>query len=142
MTNSTAPTHGETGAPSLSRGRTSASGGAFAALADTVAIVVFATIGRASHEHGMSVAGVAQTAAPFLVGAALGWVACLAMRRRAPLSVGDGLVVWAGTLVGGVLLRRVTGQGTAPSFIVVAGLVTGAFLLGWRAVRAAAARRR
>ncbi len=64
MTNSTAPTHGETGAPSLSRGRTSASGGAFAALADTVAIVVFATIGRASHEHGMSVAGVAQTAAP------------------------------------------------------------------------------
>ena len=44
MTNSTAPTHGETGAPSLSRGRTSASGGAFAALADTVAIVVFATI--------------------------------------------------------------------------------------------------
>ncbi len=64
------------------------------------------------------------------------------MRRRAPLSVGDGLVVWAGTLVGGMLLRSVTGQGTAPSFIVVAGLVTGAFLLGWRAVRAAAARRR
>ncbi|MDO5710473.1 MAG: DUF3054 domain-containing protein [Micrococcales bacterium] len=107
---------------------------ALAGLADAALVSVFATIGRASHEHGLSVVGVAQTALPFLTGTALGWVVCLAMRRRAPLSVGDGLVVWIGTLVGGMILRAATGQGTAVSFIVVAGVVTGAFLLGWRAL--------
>lgn len=139
MTRSAVPA---SGGPSTSA--TAGRGGAAAlraALADGVTLLVFATIGRASHEHGLSASGVAQTAAPFLLGAALGWAACLVMRRRPPISVGDGSVVWAGALVGGMLVRSAVGQGTAPSFIVVAGLVTGAVLLGWR-IAAAAMRRR
>lgn len=113
-----------------------------AALVDAAAIIAFATMGRASHEHGLSLGGIASTALPFLVGVAIGWAACLVARRRAPLTLGDGLGVWAGTVIGGMLLRNVTGQGTAGSFIVVAALVTGALLLGWRAARAAVVRRR
>ena len=40
--------------------------------------------------------------------------------------------MWAGTLVVGMLLRRVSGQGVAISFVIVAALVTALFLIGWR----------
>jgi hypothetical protein len=43
-------------------------------------------------------------------------------------------VVWISTLAGGMLLRVVSGQGTAVSFVLVAGVVLAVFLLGWRAV--------
>jgi Protein of unknown function (DUF3054) len=41
-----------------------------------------------------------------------------------------------------MLLRVATGAGTAFSFVVVATLVLGVFLLGWRALAALARRRR
>jgi hypothetical protein len=44
-----------------------------------------------------------------------------------------GVLVWLGTLCGGMLLRVVSGQGTAFSFILVAATVLALFLLGWRA---------
>ena len=43
-----------------------------------------------------------------------------------------GAVVWACALVGGMLLRRLTGDGTAWSFVLVATAFLGALLLGWR----------
>jgi hypothetical protein len=43
----------------------------------------------------------------------------------------------------GMLLRRtVFDRGTAASFVIVATLVTGALLLGWRAAQLVVARRR
>ena len=39
-----------------------------------------------------------------------------------------------GTVVVGMLLRRVAAQGTAPSFVVVATVVLAALLLSWRLV--------
>jgi hypothetical protein len=57
-----------------------------------------------------------------------------------------GVVVWAATLVVGMLLRVVSGQGIASSFVVVAAIVLAVFLIGWRAaallVRRVASRRR
>ena len=54
-----------------------------AALADIVGVLVFCAIGRRSHADGLSVAGVADTAWPFLVGTAIGWrVAVAAFARR------------------------------------------------------------
>jgi hypothetical protein len=41
--------------------------------------------------------------------------------------------VWLCTVVVGMLLRKLTSAGTAPSFIVVASLSTALLLLGWRA---------
>ena len=104
-----------------------------AVVADVICIVVFCTIGRRSHAEGLSVAGIAETAWPFLAGTAVGWL--LARGWRSPVAlVPTGVVVWVCTIVVGMLLRKVTSQGVAPSFIVVASLVTAALLLGWRAV--------
>jgi len=42
--------------------------------------------------------------------------------------------VWRGAVFIGIILRVLGGQGTQFSFIVVATLGLGAFLLGWRAL--------
>ena len=113
---------------------------AAALLADLVCVVVFCTLGRRSHDEGLSIAGIAETAWPFLTGAGVGWL--LARGWRRPLSLTPtGVAVWLGTVVVGMMLRKATAQGTAVSFIVVASLVTAVLLLGWRAVAALLARR-
>ena len=43
--------------------------------------------------------------------------------------IGSGLVVWAGALVVGMVLRQASGQGTATAFVVVATLVLGGLLV-------------
>ena len=95
---------------------------------DLLLVAVFAAIGRLSHEGSLTVAGWGTTAWPFLVGTLLGW-AVLAAARRPPGAITSGLVVWLGALVAGMLLRRVSDQGTAAAFVVVATLVLGAFLV-------------
>lgn len=109
---------------------------------DAVLVVVFSTFGRGAHSEGLGAAQVWGTAWPFLVGLALGWLILLA-GRRAPASVGSGMLVWLTTLVVGMVIRGV-GDGRVPhwSFIIVAGVVTGVFLVGWRAGRALLVRRR
>lgn len=103
---------------------------------DAVLVVVFAAIGRASHEEGNPVLGALATAWPFLIGTAVGWLVVRVRRRSWPLGVGPGITVWFGAIVCGMLLRRVTGQGTAASFVVVAAAVLALLLLGWRAAAA------
>lgn len=102
-----------------------------ALLADAVCVVVFCTIGRRSHAEGLSLAGIAETAWPFLAGTAVGWLAARAWRRPLALTP-TGVVVWVCTVAVGMLLRRLSGQGVAVSFIIVASLVTALLLLGWR----------
>jgi peptidoglycan/LPS O-acetylase OafA/YrhL len=100
--------------------------------ADVVCVAVFCTIGRRSHAEGLSLAGIAETAWPFLAGTAAGWLLVRGWRRPAAV-VPTGLVVWACTVAVGMLLRKATSAGVAPSFIVVASLATALLLLGWRA---------
>lgn len=107
---------------------------------DIVLVIAFAAIGRASHDSDVWT-GLWQTAWPFLVGLGLGWLVTLAW--RAPLApVRTGLGVWAVTVAGGMLLRAVTGQGTAVAFIVVASVTLFAALIGWRGIAALVRRRR
>ena len=111
-----------------------------AVLADVVGVLVFCTVGRRSHAEGLTVAGVADTAWPFLVGTAVGWLLIRGWRR--PTAVAPtGLVVWASTVVVGMLLRKATSAGVAVSFVVVASAATAVVLLGWRVAVAAFARR-
>lgn len=106
----------------------------WSAVADVVAVLVFVALGRRSHDEGGNAAvETAKVAAPFLIGLASGWVAGRAWRR--PTAMVTGLTVWVITVVVGMLLRRtVFDRGTATSFVIVATLVTGALLLGWRFV--------
>ena len=111
---------------------------ALAALtADIACLVVFATIGRRTHAEGLTLVGMADTAWPFVAGAAVGWLLVRGWRRPTAIAP-TGVTVWVCTVVVAMVLRRVTGEGTALSFVVVASLVTGTLMLGWRA----AARRR
>ena len=92
---------------------------ALAALADIVGIVLFCVIGRRSHAEGLTAAGVAETAWPFLMGTAVGWLAARAWRRPTAV-VPTGVVVWLCTIVVGMLARRATSAGVAVSFVIVA----------------------
>ena len=109
---------------------------------DAVVILAFAATGRSSHDEGLSAGGVLQTAWPFLVGAAVGWAIAYGVRRRIPLIPSDGALVWAGTLVIGMVVRRLSGAGTAVSFVIVAAIVLALLLVGWRAVAMLVRRRR
>ena len=111
----------------------SAGGIVGALVVDAGLVVVFAVVGRMSHAEGLTLAGVWGTAWPFLAGLAVGWAVARAWRH--PLAVWPtGVVIWAATLVVGMLLRLAGGQGTAVAFVVVATLTLGLFLVGWRAV--------
>ena len=115
--------------------------------ADALAVLLFVAAGRSSHAEGLTPDGVLLTAWPFLTGAALGWLVVRARHGRWPVprrgmqdragmlgrAAADGAVVWAAAVAGGMVLRRATGAGTDPAFVVVATLVLGALLLGWRA---------
>ena len=102
-----------------------------AAVLDCCCVLVFVIIGRASHAKGESLAGIASTAWPFLAGLAIGWVLTRAWRRPGGL-VPAGLGAWLGTVGLGMVLRMVSGQGTAYAFVAVALGFLGLVLLGWR----------
>ena len=114
-----------------------------AAALDFVLVIVFCLIGRRSHDEADSMSGLVRTAWPFVGGMALGWaVASRGKGGLTPEAVWPfGVIVWVGTLVGGMILRVVDDQGIEVSFVVVAGAVLAVFLLGWRLIFRAIGRR-
>lgn len=106
---------------------------AFRVVIDLVLVVAFAALGRASHQEALDPAGMARTAVPFLGGTLLVWIfLVLTNRRFTPLR--EGTVVWASTLVLGLLFRVMVGDGAQPAFVAVTAAVLAAFLIGWRAL--------
>jgi hypothetical protein len=102
-----------------------------AVVLDVCCVLIFVIIGRASHTKGESLAGIASTSWPFLAALGVGWLAARGWRR--PLAIRpEGLVIWLCTVALGMVLRVVSGQGTAIAFIVVALAFLALSLLGWR----------
>jgi hypothetical protein len=113
--------------------------GWLAAVIDVVLIVVFTLIGRSSHGESNTLLALWTTTYPFLAGWAIGYVTSGAWAR--PLRFWPtGVVVWVLTVFVGMAIRVATGQGVVDgnplpiSFVIVATIVLGVFLLGWRAV--------
>ncbi|MEV2225504.1 DUF3054 domain-containing protein [Nocardia vinacea] len=114
---------------------------------DALLVILFCAIGRRSHDEAV-LTGLLKTVWPFAIGLAIGWVVAAAVasrvsgEKKAVRFDGTalwptGVLVWLSTLCGGMLLRVISGQGTAFSFIIVAACVLALFLLGWRtAIRA------
>jgi Protein of unknown function (DUF3054) len=101
------------------------------AVFDLCCVGAFVAIGRASHGEGETIAGLARTLWPFAAGLAAGWLATRAWRRPAAV-VRAGAGVWLVTVGLGMVLRVVSGQGTAVAFVFVALAFLGLFMLGWR----------
>ncbi|WP_369637364.1 DUF3054 domain-containing protein [Nocardia sp. JMUB6875] len=112
--------------------------------ADVVLVVVFCILGRRSHDEAVLGAGLLRTFWPFGTGLVLGWVIAVAVasgregasaaRRFDGRAVWPtGVILWLSTLIGGMLLRAVSGQGVAFSFFLVAATFLALFLIGWRA---------
>lgn len=108
--------------------------------ADVICVLIFVTVGRRSHAEGVTLAGIAETAWPFLTGTVTGWLLSRGWRRPTAL-IPTGVAVWISTIVIGMTLRVITRAGIAVSFVLVASAVTALLLLGWRAVRTGLARR-
>lgn len=96
---------------------------------DIVLVFLFAAIGRLS--HGEDLAQLGLTAWPFVMAAIVG--SLVATWRHDPWWV-QGLIVWAITVVGGMLLRVVSGGGIAVGFVLMTAAVLALFLIGWRAL--------
>jgi uncharacterized membrane protein (GlpM family) len=108
---------------------------------DTFAVVLFVAVGRREHERDATIAGLIDTAAPFLVALGAAWLVLRAWRR--PTDVRTGLGIWAIVLSAGMVLRNVVfGDGTATSFVIVATLFLAVFIVGWRAAFTVIDRRR
>src|SRR5713101_6653344 len=106
-----------------------------AGLADLGCVLLFVVIGRANHNAGGGLAGLWDTAWPFAAGTTAGLLATRYWQRpTAVVPVGVG--VWLCTVAIGMLLRVVSGQGTAFAFVLVALAFLGLFQLGWRVVAA------
>jgi predicted neutral ceramidase superfamily lipid hydrolase len=112
-----------------------------AVVADTIVVVLFIAIGRRNHDQDPALSGTLITAAPFLIALVAGWLAARMWQR--PLAVVTGVIVWAVTLVGGMLLRNlVFDRGTAASFVIVTALFLAAGLISYRVVATAVTARR
>ena len=113
-----------------------------AVIVDAVFVLIFAAIGRASHDENPL--GFLLTAWPFLVALVVGHAlaALVPARPRRPWSLGWGVIVWVVTVGGGMLVRIATGDTAETPFIIVATLVLAAMLLGWRLIALLARRYR
>jgi len=110
-------------------------------LLDVAWIILFAIIGRQSHNEGTPLEGIVAVAWPFLVGYAVG---VFALRlNRAPRSLTRAVPVWLLTIVLGLAIRTVQ-KGRAPelAFIIVATIALAVGFIGWRVIAAVICRRR
>ncbi len=108
---------------------------------DAALVLLFVLVGRRSHGESAGIGGLVTTLWPFLLGLVAGWLVTWAWRR--PLAVvWPGVPIWLMTVALGMLIRTSAGQGVQPSFIAVAFVVLGVFLVGWRLVALPFVRRR
>lgn len=113
-----------------------------ALIVDAVFVLVFAAIGRASHNEDPL--GFLITAWPFLVALVVGHLVAAGFARKPfrPWGLLWGAVVWVVTVAGGMLLRIATGDTAEVPFIIVAAASLAVFLVGWRAIALLVRRRR
>jgi hypothetical protein len=103
-----------------------------AAVADALAVLAFTLIGIASHD-GSLVAAFGRVVWPFALAALIGWAVTRAWQDPARIWP-TGVLIWLVTVVGGVVLRGVSGQGLVWSFALVTAIFLAITMLGWRAL--------
>jgi hypothetical protein len=107
---------------------------------DAAFLILFAAIGRRTHDEDSALVGIAVVAAPFLAGWAIG--AAATRLPRDPLSLRRAVPAWALAVPIGFALRAATDRGLGFGFLVVTVVFTAVTLLGWRAGAAVARKRK
>jgi FtsH-binding integral membrane protein len=102
-------------------------------LFDFICVLVFVTIGRHSHKDANSIGGMLTTLWPFIVGLASGWLFVSRTHRIVTIK-GSGFRIALFTVVIGMILRVISGQGIALAFVIVATVFLSLCLVGWRAL--------
>jgi hypothetical protein len=112
-------------------------------IGDAIAIAMFAVIGLASHDEGITAGGVARNALPIL--AAWFVVAAFAGTYSRP-GLRTMLVTWVIAVPVGVAIRAIAlsrpADGSQIVFGIVTMTVTLVLLLGWRAIEAVVSKTR
>ena len=101
---------------------------------DVIAVLVFSILGRGAHNRTPGIAGVLETAWPFLLALAVAWIVRLVWKSgAAPLSMATAGYLWAVTLIGGMLIRGLaTGRIPHWSFMIVVAIALAVLFFGWR----------
>lgn len=102
-------------------------------LLDVIAIFLFAVFARMAHKaEPFTFINILDTWWPFLIGVILGWV-LLRFITSPPASFAAGSIVWVCSVVCGLGIWA-GNNGRVPhiSFIIVATVMSGLLLLGWR----------
>ncbi|WP_193095344.1 DUF3054 domain-containing protein [Brevibacterium sp. FME17] len=103
---------------------------------DLVLVVLFTIIGHYTHSHNFELQGLMTTAWPFLAGLGIAWLLSAVWDR--PISpLATGTAVWAITVLLGLVIRALTGEGTAGPFVIVAASLNLITLVGWRVIATA-----
>lgn len=98
---------------------------------DAVLVCLFAVVGYYTHAQNLEFSGIVRTAWPFMAALAIAWLAnAVWTAPLAPLRTGVG--IWATTVLVGMIIRIILGEGTAGPFILVASGVNLFTLVGWR----------
>lgn len=112
---------------------------ALALFMDVLGVALFALFARIAHqteEMPLNFSGWMQTVWPFLLGAVAGWVLLTLTGKVArATALSSGVIVWLCTAIAGLTIWGIR-HGEIPhwSFIIVASVMSGLLLLGWRAI--------
>lgn len=117
-----------------------------ALIVDVIAIAVFALLARIAHQTDampLNVAGWLSTWWPFLLGVLLSWGLIGGLKLDGHRVFPAGVLAWVVTAVVGLGIWSFR-NGAVPhwSFVLVATVMSGLLLLGWRAVARVALRGR
>lgn len=104
---------------------------------DLLAIAAFTVLARVAHGN-LAPSELIQTFWPFALGACFAWAIMMvraADRTVPPVSITFGAAVWLGTVVTGLIIWGLR-HGHFPhySFVIVASVMSGLLLIGWRLV--------
>lgn len=104
-------------------------------IVDALAILAFAIFARMAHKsEPFTVVNILDTYWPFLVGVLIAWV-YFRLRHISGVLMSSGVIVWACTVCTGLGIWAAN-NGRVPhiSFIIVASVMSGLLLLGWRGI--------
>lgn len=123
---------------------------ALLAIGDLIALLLFATIGRANHHESQSIGAIITTAAPFVIAwficapwlGAFGRTGSAATTQPRPLLTRTA-IAWVVAWPVAFILRGLVFHGDITlAFIIVAFVFNAIFLLGWRGIASFALWRR